>query len=471
MLRLITAVPDSDLQTALVSVSGMVEHSTRLVCEEDVAMQTCLGTPAWYHAITLTERIASLRAAPRKMLDVEINAELVERRMQRWRSQPPFTASPHFAQRLAMDSITEDDLRYLLGEPIEAVHARFPAPPDGWRSLPRRFLVPLPPIGYCSQSNGVVKRLSRFWALSSRSSARAAIACIRESKHWSRRQSDLPFDPSTVEEIMFANLPGQLLTMLTRTMVLELHMARLQGFLEGDTPEERFRSFLQRVCQRATALTLLREYPVLARQLMIRMDQWVRFSLEFLQHLCADWEAIRTTFTPKNDPGVLVQVHRGMSASHQGARSVLIARFSSGVQVVYKPWPMAVDVHFQELLTWLNDRGNHPPFHTLTILDRGTYGWVEFVAAQSCSSVGEIRRFYERQGGYLALLYALEAVDFRFENLIAAGEHPVLIDLDTLFHARAKGTDFPHLDSPCQQGDGIFCDARWVTAPASMVEC
>jgi len=44
-------------------------------------------------------------------------------------------------------------------------------------------------------------------------------------------------------------------------------------------------------------------------------------------------------------------------------------------------------------------------------------------------------------GGYLALLYVLEARDFHFENLIAAGEHPMLIDLEALFHPRVDEFD------------------------------
>jgi class II lanthipeptide synthase len=370
--------------------------------------------------------------------------------LQRWRSQSPFRTGCYFAQRLAIDGTSEDEFLYLLGEPIAAVHRRFPAPPAWLAELAEAFARPAAsslPLPEPWRGQEVIAFLDVIEPLISQGCDRLqqGVQALAQTR------SDLPFDPGTVEEIMFANLPGQLLRMLSRTMALELHMTRLQGLLEGDTSEERFRSFLQRVCQRDTALTLLREYPVLTRQLMMRIDQWVRFSLEFLQHLCADWGVIRTTFTPKSDPGILVQVHQGMSASHPGARSVLIARFNLGVQVVYKPWPMAVDVHFQELLTWLNDRGNHPPFRTLTILDRGTYGWVEFVAAQSCGSAAGVRRFYERQGGYLALLYALEAIDFRFENLIAAGEHPVLIDLDTLFHAREKGTDLHHPDLPASK--------------------
>jgi type 2 lantibiotic biosynthesis protein LanM len=126
----------------------------------------------------------------------------------------------------------------------------------------------------------------------------------------------------------------------------------------------------------------------------------------------------------------------GAGDSHRSGRSVLIAKFSSGLQLVYKPRSLAVDVHFQELLTWLNGRGDHPPFRILELLDRGDYGWVEFVKAQSCKTLAEIQRFYQRQGGYLALLYALQATDFHCENLIAAGEHPILIDLEALFHPK-----------------------------------
>ena len=64
--------------------------------------------------------------------------------------------------------------------------------------------------------------------------------------------------------------------------------------------------------------------------------------------------------------------------------------------------------------------------------------WMEFVRATD-DSQGEVRRFYERQGGYLAILYALEATDFTRENLIADGERPVLLDLETHpAHARVR---------------------------------
>ncbi|MGH2510292.1 MAG: type 2 lanthipeptide synthetase LanM, partial [Ktedonobacteraceae bacterium] len=90
-----------------------------------------------------------------------------------------------------------------------------------------------------------------------------------------------------------------------------------------------------------------------------------------------------------------------------------------------------------------NTHGCQPAFRTFKLLNKDTHGWCECIAAQSCASQAEIERFYQRLGGYLALLYALEATDFHVQNLIAAGEDPMLIDLETLFHPRFRPEDAP----------------------------
>jgi type 2 lantibiotic biosynthesis protein LanM len=401
---------------------------------------------AWYQALTLKERLASLRSVRGKIPNVEVNADLAERRMQRWRSQPPFTTSSYFEQRLAIDGMAEDEFRYLLGEPIEAVRDRLSEPPTWLIELAQAFSRPassnqLPLLAILEDYE-----MGGFLSVIKPLISQACDRVHEKVQALESMYSDLPYDPSTIEEILFENLPGSLLSMLERTMVLELNVARLQGLLNGDTAEERFESFLQRLQERDVAIALLQEYPVLARQLKIRIDHWVNFSLEFLYHLCADWQAIRATFSSENDAGLLVEINGGEGDQHRGGRAVLVANFSSGFQIVYKPKSLAVDVHFQELLTWINQKSDRPPFRTLKILDRGTYGWVEFIAAQGCTSLEEIQRFYERQGGYLALLYAIQATDFHYENLIAAGEHPVLIDLESLFHPNPKGIDIAEAD-------------------------
>jgi len=264
--------------------------------------------------------------------------------------------------------------------------------------------------------------------------ARLAAARLSERLAVLAAKAPTRFDQKALEACCFDGLRCALLDRITRTLILEMRVAALQGSLRGSTPEERFRDFAHRLRGRRAALRILRDYPILAQQLVICAENWISCAVEAVNHFCEDSDAIRATFSPDRELGVLTSLRGGMGDSHRGGRSVLIAGFDSGLRLVYKPRSLAVDVHFQELLEWLNERGEHPPFRTLSVLDRQDHGWIEFVSAEPCASRAALQRFYERQGGYLALLYALRARDFHFENVIAAGEHPVMIDLETLFH-------------------------------------
>lgn len=263
----------------------------------------------------------------------------------------------------------------------------------------------------------------------------------REARTLVQPSSGCAFESSGIDALMVDTLPGAVLRLVGRTLVLELHEQRLAGALRGATPEARFESFVEGLRQPARALEVLRAYPVLGRLAVGCIDHWVANSLEFLRHLSTDWEDIRATLFGGDDPGPLAAVAGNLGDRHRGGRSVLRATFASGREVVYKPRSLAVDVHFQALLAWLNDRGAQPAFRTLAIVNRHDHGWVEVVQRHSCTSAAEVERFYQRHGGSLAVLYALEATDFHCENVIASGEHPVLLDLEGLFHPRIGVAD------------------------------
>ncbi|MBL8206963.1 MAG: type 2 lantipeptide synthetase LanM family protein [Blastocatellia bacterium] len=360
--------------------------------------------------------------------------------MQSWWAQAPFDEGSYFAQRLALDGLTESQFRYLISEPRAALRERFAATPvwltkllsalsqpcitdfqallaDWWRNQPT--------TGFLSIAAPFIEQaLARF---------DAGITTLSNSN------KTLPFDPATVKKIFFATLPNQLLTLVNRTMALELNVARLSGELEGDTSEERFQSFIARLQDSDYRRTFLQNYPVLARLLFEQTQQWADVSLKFLTRLCHDWAEIRTAFAldrNESDPDVLISVKGGLADTHRGGHSVFIAKFRSGFRLVYKPKSLGVDGHFQQLLRWLNARGATPEFPTLKVVERTGYGWVEFTKAYSCEKAEEVQRFYRRQGGYLALLYLLDATDFHAGNLIASGEFPFLIDLEALLHPR-----------------------------------
>ncbi len=387
----------------------------------------------WSRAFTLSERAAGWRAAG-GISEPPEDADRAARRLARWQAQNPFGQDGIFQRRLAQEGIGVGDLLALFGESQEAIAARVKGNPAWLVQLERAWTTPstdpfpLSPEVLDGSRHADFLEAVRPLLDTAFSDLTAGV------RELVKRFPSPPFDPATIGGLLAVNLPLSLVILLNRTMVLELHLAGQTGQLTGATPEERFQSFIDSLRDPAVAQGLLRQYPVLARQVVETTSRWVDYSLEILGHLAADADRLREVFSPGCGLGVLTEVHTGQGDAHRGRRSVALLRFDSGLGLVYKPRPLTMDATFQGLLEWTGARGFAPAFRRLRVLDVDGHGWAERVEAVPCASAEEVARFYLRQGGYLALLYALSAIDMHHENLIAVGEHPVLVDLEALFH-------------------------------------
>jgi type 2 lantibiotic biosynthesis protein LanM len=183
---------------------------------------------------------------------------------------------------------------------------------------------------------------------------------------------------------------------------------------------------------------LFRVYPVLARMLAQTALRWCEATRELLDRLAADRGRITTFFGKGADLGIVADVEPGLSDPHHGQRRVVVLSFTSGLKVVYKPKSLGTEVTYAEMLAWLNEHGAPLPFKVLRVLDRGEYGWVEYVEQRPCLDLEQAHRYFTRAGMLLALLHMLDAIDCHRENLVAHGEHPVLIDTETLMHHRVR---------------------------------
>jgi type 2 lantibiotic biosynthesis protein LanM len=250
-----------------------------------------------------------------------------------------------------------------------------------------------------------------------------------------------PFDPADVERLVVPNLLRMLKPILISTMTLELNVARIRNSLAGASGEDRFRCFCDSLRQPSVRAQIIAEYPMMFRALYLRMLDWVSYSAELLDRLATDWEMIKATFGAVGVASRVVSIDAGAGDSHARGRTVAIVTFSCGLKIVYKPRRLSLDVHFAQLIDWINARGFAPRFRQLNILDFGSYGWTEFIAHSPCTSRDQIERFYQRLGGYLAVFYALHACDMHFDNIISSGEFPVPVDLEALFHPDVQSDD------------------------------
>src|SRR2546425_7002283 len=96
--------------------------------------------PAWYRALSLTERLASQQAETGDISST--NGETGDKAVSRfraWKAQTPFEHGTLLAERLARDSLSEEDLLSLLAEPMARVQARISAIPDWLAALTDAF--------------------------------------------------------------------------------------------------------------------------------------------------------------------------------------------------------------------------------------------------------------------------------------------------------------------------------------------
>ena len=182
---------------------------------------------------------------------------------------------------------------------------------------------------------------------------------------------------------------------------------------------------------------LFTDKPVLLRLIASITRQWIDTSRELVLRLGADLEAIGRDVLGSVDLGGVDGIEGGLSDPHNGGRSVQMVRFGGGSRVVYKPKDLRIDAAWHDLVEQLNRAGAPVALKAMRALARDGYGWTEFVDHIDGTDQEGCRRFFRRSGAYLALFHCFAATDMHQENMIAAGDHPVPIDLEMVLQAAA----------------------------------
>lgn len=234
-----------------------------------------------------------------------------------------------------------------------------------------------------------------------------------------------------------AAVRGNLHRKLARLLLVELNAARLQGRLEGVTPEERWEDFLRGAATAEFWDAMALHYPTMPGRVAKLVENNCAAVLSFAQRWAADRDALGEFIGAP--AGELTALGLGAGDTHRGGQTVAIVSCDGG-RAVYKPRPVAVDKTLGAFIAGLErDCGRKLHMRVPKALDRGDYGWTEFVPHRHAADSDELKHFYEGIGHWLAVMRALGGVDFHAENLIAHGGEPVVVDCETLFSPRREG--------------------------------
>ncbi len=369
-------------------------------------------------AATIDELLSdAVTASP----DAEAEADLVARRIAAWRRSSAAGDEALFARRLARDGLSLPELRRRLAPLRPAVAAPRPAWLDDavWveaallgtsKAAKPRPPVPGEPCAFEELLLPLVAEAgARLWQgldaaaadnLNDAARARLSLGLLRELSALSA--------PALYERFAKAR---------------NADAARYDQFVAA--------------MQSGGFRRLFEDKPVLLRLLATLVRQWIDTSREFVGRLAADLPTIRRDLLRSGAASRVAAIERDLSDPHNGGRSVQIVRFEDGARIVYKPKDLRLDIAWSGLIARLN--GADPPIELKAVrpIVRDGYGWTEFIDHTACADQNGFAPFFRRAGAWLALFHIFAATDMHQENLIACGDHPVPIDLETILQPSA----------------------------------
>lgn len=393
-------------------------------------------------------QIVARASTPFERLDTRVfvpcpdaDEQLVQARLEAWRQAAAKGDAAQFGRVLAWEGLSLEDARravtpaslrddaslpawaVLLGEVMgDVASAGLPAL-DAPDAAPHRFLDREKPLPF-------EELLTPFVAWAQRELRRRAGA----SYHRLTDQAQTAPERALLGQLIDTAAQPLLLAFADWKAGRQSSFARLLARTQDVPERDLYRGFIQAMLA-GQQVPFFVEYAALARLLATMTTLWVEAQHEFLQRLDADWPALEQTFGGAA-LGQVTALRPFLSDPHRGRRAVMILQIEPDIAIVYKPKHLGTEVAYNRLLTWLTERGSPLPLKALRVIDRGSHGWVECVESLPCDDTPALARHYQRVGMLLCLVYVLDAIDCHYENLIAAGEHPILIDAETLMQPR-----------------------------------
>ncbi|MRB05084.1 type 2 lantipeptide synthetase LanM [Bacillus thuringiensis] len=223
-----------------------------------------------------------------------------------------------------------------------------------------------------------------------------------------------------------------------QTIIAEIYYAKQENILQGDNSVERGKYYNEVLLRdNGYRKAVYKNYPELVRILDIK----VKSGIEFINSILKDTEReiceIENTLNGGEKLGRIKEITMGEGDTHNNGKSVSKLVFSTDKVIMYKPRSLYMEEKYSEFLHWLNNtaiKSNEYKLTAATSYSIKEAGWMEFIKHQECKNEEELTRFYFRVGMILSILYTTNAVDIHHENLIAQGDMPVLVDLETFIH-------------------------------------
>ncbi len=215
-----------------------------------------------------------------------------------------------------------------------------------------------------------------------------------------------------------------------KTLISELYNNKKH--LYQDTPSERYNEFIGWFIEN-------RYNEVFGKNTLInsiinnKIDLTKNFILEILRRFYVDIHLIENLIRKQIDELSGIEINYG--DTHSNGRTVAVLTLNNNVKVVYKPHSLITDVIITKVYEFLNNYNTqyNEMRHPCTI-DCSDYGWQEYICFSECNSEQQVQECMYQLGIMIFVAYLLNITDLHLHNLYITGEHPYIIDTETMFY-------------------------------------
>lgn len=219
-----------------------------------------------------------------------------------------------------------------------------------------------------------------------------------------------------------------LINLLEKTLISELYNNKEQ--LEGNTSEERYYYF-NNYYMKKYKNEIFKESSIIRELIELNIRNVSSSVNEFFERAHNDAIKIEKNF----DLNIynMEKIHMSCGDTHNNGRTVFIVTLDQGRKIVYKPHSLKNDTILKNIINIINNKyGLRYRLKTAITMDCSNYGWQEFIESYECKTKEEVKNYMYRIGELICLCYILKTNDLHFENIIACGEYPIIIDSETL---------------------------------------
>ena len=237
----------------------------------------------------------------------------------------------------------------------------------------------------------------------------------------------------SLSEVLDRNILVELLFKVSkRVLIGDLNVRREMGDLNGETEEAQYADYVFRYLTDPAYLEqLFREYPAWEETLFQTMEYFVRNIKELIQHFDTDKDCLNAEFFSKEKFDKIRRIAGSGSDTHCENRIVYGVELDNGKRIYHKSRVNTGVLFFNELYTQICasldlEAGIQP------VLMGSDYVWEKEVLYAECENEQQVQNYFVRLGILLSICHLCHGGDMHYENMIASGEFPVIIDYETL---------------------------------------